>query len=48
MAEFVKLNPNTMKIPGLRHSVERVEGLVFFARMLHKIRLHARGMLPTD
>jgi len=37
-----------MKIPGLRHSSEQVEGIVFFGRMLDKIRLHAEGKLPAD
>ena len=37
-----------MKIPGLRHSAEQVGGLVFFGRMLDKIRLHAQGKLPPD
>ena len=37
-----------MKVPGLRHSSEQVGGLVFFGRMLDKIRLHARGKLPAD
>lgn len=37
-----------MKIPGLRSSYERVGGIVFFGRMLDKIRLHARGQLPAD
>ncbi len=37
-----------MKIPGLRHSAEQVGGLVFFGRMLDKIRLHAQGKLPGD
>ena len=37
-----------MKIPGLRHSAEQVGGLVFFGRMLDKIRLHAQGNLPPD
>ena len=37
-----------MKIPGLRHSAEQVGGLVFFGRMLDKIRLHAEGRLPSD
>jgi hypothetical protein len=35
-----------MKIPGLRSSYDRVCGLVFFGRLLHKIRLQARGALP--
>jgi gluconokinase len=37
-----------MKVPGLRSSYERVGGLVFFGRMLDKIRLHALGRLPSD
>ena len=35
-----------MKIAGLRSSYERVGGIVFFGRMLDKIRLHAAGRLP--
>jgi hypothetical protein len=37
-----------MKISGLRHSAEQVGGMVFFGRMLDKIRLHAQGNLPAD
>src|SRR5205085_9418086 len=37
-----------MRIPGLRHSAEQVGGVVFFGRMLDKIRLHAQGKLPPD
>jgi hypothetical protein len=37
-----------MKIPGLRHDSELVGGIVFFGRMLDKIRLHAQGKLPGD
>jgi hypothetical protein len=37
-----------MKIPGLRSSYDKVGGLVFFGRMLDKIRLHAQGNLPPD
>jgi hypothetical protein len=37
-----------MKVPGLRHSAEQVGGIVFFGRMLDKIRLHAQGKLPPD
>ena len=37
-----------MKVPGLRSPHEKVEGLVYFGRMLDKIRLHARGRLPAD
>jgi hypothetical protein len=37
-----------MKIPGLRSPYEKVGGLVYFGRMLDKIRLHAAGQLPPD
>src|SRR5579871_193942 len=37
-----------MKIAGLRPDAELVGGLVFFGRMLDKIRLHAAGKLPAD
>jgi gluconokinase len=37
-----------MKVPGLRSPHEKVEGLVYFGRMLDKIRLHAKGHLPAD
>ena len=37
-----------MKVPGLRSSYEKVGGIVFFGRMLDKIRLHAAGRLPSD
>jgi hypothetical protein len=35
-------------IPGLRSPYARVGRLVYFGRMLDKIRLHARGALPAD
>ena len=35
-----------MKVPGLRSSYEKVGGIVYFGRMLDKIRLHAAGHLP--
>jgi hypothetical protein len=35
-------------IPGLRSPYARVGRLVFFGRMLDKIRLHAAGKLPPD
>ena len=35
-----------MKVPGLRSSSEKVGGIVYFGRMLDKIRLHAAGRLP--
>lgn len=37
-----------MKIPGLRGPNEKVGGLVYFGRMLDKIRLHVAGRLPPD
>jgi gluconokinase len=36
-----------MKVPGLRSSFEKVGGIVYFGRMLDKIRLHAAGALPA-
>ena len=33
-------------IPGLRSPSAQVSGLVYFGRMLDKIRLHAEGTLP--
>ena len=35
-------------IPGLRSPYETVGGLVYFGRMLDKIRLHAEGKLPDE
>jgi gluconokinase len=37
-----------LRIPGLRHSAENVAGIVFFGRMVDKIRLHAESKLPPD
>ena len=37
-----------MKIPGLRSPHDKVGGLVYFGRMLDKIRLHEAGQLPAD
>ena len=37
-----------MKIPGLRSDYIKVNGLVYFARMLDKMRLRSRGLLPAD
>ena len=37
-----------MKVTGLRSDYEQVGGLVFFGRMLDKIRLKAAGTLPPD
>lgn len=35
-------------VPGLRSPYDTVSGIVYFGRMLDKIRLHARGELPED
>lgn len=35
-------------IPGLRSPFDEVNGLVYFGRMLDKIRLAAAGRLPAD
>jgi hypothetical protein len=35
-------------IPGLRSPADKVNGLVYFGRMLDKIRLQAKGELPAD
>jgi gluconokinase len=37
-----------MKVPGLRSDYIQVGGLVYFGRMLDKIRLKAAGKLPPD
>lgn len=37
-----------MRIPKLRSPHAKVGGLVYFGRMLDKIRLHAAGRLPAD
>lgn len=37
-----------MKVPGLRSDYEKVGGIVYFGRMLDKIRLRAAGRLPSD
>ena len=34
-------------IPGLRSPSEQINGIVYFGRMLDKIRLHAAGKLPA-
>ena len=41
----VPLMPN---IPGLRSCYDKVGRLIYFGRMLDKIRLHAAGQLPPD
>ena len=37
-----------MNIQGLRSPHHKIGGIVYFARMLDKIRLHAEGTLPLD
>ena len=37
-----------MKTFGLRESGEQVGGIVFFGRMLDKVRLHSQGKLSAD
>jgi hypothetical protein len=37
-----------MKVPGLRSPTVKLAGLVHFARMLDKIRLHEAGKLPPE
>jgi hypothetical protein len=37
-----------MKVQGLRSAYDEVGGIVYFGRMLDKIRLKAKGALPTD
>ncbi len=37
-----------MEIDGLRSPYELVGGLVYFGRMIDKIRLHSAGMLPAE
>jgi hypothetical protein len=37
-----------VKIPGLRSDYEKIDGIVYFGRMLDKIRLKAVGRLPAD
>jgi gluconokinase len=37
-----------MNVPNLRSCHDTVGGIVYFGRMLDKIRLHAQGKLPAD
>jgi len=39
-------NPYPTIIPGLRSPFEQVKGIVYFGRMVDKIRLYASGELP--
>jgi Domain of unknown function (DUF5069) len=43
-----KVQTFLMATVALRSPSEKVGGLFYFARMLDKIRLHARGELPSD
>jgi hypothetical protein len=45
---FFMSKPFPTIIPGLRSPSEMVGGIVYFGRMLDKIRLHAKGELPED
>ncbi|QTN31115.1 DUF5069 domain-containing protein [Akkermansiaceae bacterium] len=40
--------PYPVIIPGLRSPYDQVGGIVYFGRMLDKIRLNAEGKLPED
>ena len=40
--------PHPTLIPSLRSPSETTGGLVYFGRMLDKIRLHAQGLLPDE
>jgi gluconokinase len=40
--------PYPTQIPGLRSPFDQVNGLVYFGRMLDKMRLAAAGKLPPD
>ena len=37
-----------MKVPGLRSAYEEVGSIVYFGRMLDKMRLKVQGVLPAD
>jgi gluconokinase len=39
---------NPTVIPGLRSPYDPTGGIVYFGRMLDKIRLHAQGLLPDE
>ena len=43
---WLNLSEKHMEIPGLRSPYETVGGIVYFGRMLDKIRLNAAGALP--
>ena len=37
-----------MKVGGLRSPYDKIQGIVYFGRMLDEIRLHAQEKLPED
>jgi gluconokinase len=37
-----------MNVPSLRSCYDKIGGIVYFGRMLDKIRLHAQGRLPAE
>lgn len=47
-ANSIMALPYPTLIPGLRSPYDQVNGLVYFGRMLDKIRLMAAGNLPRD
>jgi gluconokinase len=48
MVYFDMANSCPTLIPGLRSPFDQVNGLVYFGRMLDKMRLAAAGKLPPD
>ena len=48
MFPFPMAKPYPTIIPGLRSPYEQVGGIVYFGRMLDKIRLKSEGKLPED
>lgn len=48
MKNNTKNDPSLMKVDFPRSPYDQIHGLVYFGRMLDKIRLHAVGKLPKD
>jgi len=46
--EQLDMFPTMPHVPGLRSNYDKVGGLVYFGRMLDKIRLSTAGKLPAD
>jgi hypothetical protein len=42
------LQSTNVKVEGLRSCYDKLGGIVYFGRMLDKIRLHAAGKLPSE